>query len=57
MLQSTMKQCSPFTTEFDALVSNLLDEWHVPGMSIAIVDGERTFAKARLRNNWALYIY
>ncbi|KAE8331736.1 beta-lactamase/transpeptidase-like protein [Aspergillus sergii] len=36
---------SPFTPEFDDLVNALLAEWHVPGTSIAILDGPDTFTK------------
>lgn len=36
---------SPFTPEFDDLVNTLLAEWHVPGTSIAILDGPDTFTK------------
>jgi len=30
----------------DQLVKRLLRDWHTPGMSIAIVDGENTWLKA-----------
>ncbi|KAB8258845.1 beta-lactamase/transpeptidase-like protein [Aspergillus pseudonomiae] len=36
---------SPLTPEFDALVHVLLKKWHVPGMSVAVIDGSRTFSK------------
>ncbi|PIG83232.1 penicillin-binding protein [Aspergillus arachidicola] len=36
---------SPFTPEFDDLVNTLLAEWHVPGTSIAIINGPDTFTK------------
>ncbi|KAI4087199.1 MAG: hypothetical protein LQ344_006945 [Seirophora lacunosa] len=36
---------SPFTQEFDEYVIDLLDHWHVPGLSIAVVDGRETFSK------------
>ncbi|KAE8407917.1 beta-lactamase/transpeptidase-like protein [Aspergillus pseudonomiae] len=36
---------SPLTPEFDDLVNALLAEWHVPGTSIAIIDGPDTFTK------------
>ncbi|KAL5365786.1 beta-lactamase/transpeptidase-like protein [Aspergillus floccosus] len=38
-------QC-PFDAEFDALVENALEEWKVPGLSIAVVNNEDTFSKA-----------
>jgi hypothetical protein len=31
--------------EFDALVESILDTWHVPGLSIAIIDSEKILSK------------
>ncbi|KAL8827756.1 MAG: hypothetical protein Q9191_002995 [Dirinaria sp. TL-2023a] len=36
---------SPFDSDFDTLVNQNLKHWHVPGFSIAIVDGNATFSK------------
>ncbi|KAL8868157.1 MAG: hypothetical protein Q9174_005175, partial [Haloplaca sp. 1 TL-2023] len=36
---------SPFVRGFDEYVTQLLNDWHVPGLSIAVVDGDETFAK------------
>lgn len=36
---------TPLDETFDAFVQTLLQEWHVPGMSVAVVDGDQTFAK------------
>lgn len=36
---------NPFIPELDALVDETLDHFHVPGLSIAIIDGDETFAK------------
>lgn len=36
---------SPFTEAFDDFVDDLLQKWHVPAMSIAIVDGTVTYSK------------
>jgi hypothetical protein len=36
---------TPLDETFDAFVKILLQEWHVPGMSVAVVDGDQTFAK------------
>ena len=36
---------SPFSYSFDELVSHNLDYWHVPGISIAVVDGNETYSK------------
>lgn len=43
LLQETDR--SPFASKFDELVYHLMDHWHVPGLSIAIVDGSKTFSK------------
>ncbi|KAH0536105.1 hypothetical protein FGG08_006991 [Glutinoglossum americanum] len=31
--------------EFDGFVEREIERWHVPGLAVAVVDGERTFAK------------
>lgn len=36
---------SPFSQDFDEDVDRLLNDWHVPGLSIAVVDGNETFTK------------
>lgn len=38
---------TPLDETFDAFARRLLEEWHVPGMSVAVIDGDKTFAKAR----------
>ena len=35
----------PLDTEFDNLVNDTIANWHVPGLSIAVVSGEEVFAK------------
>ncbi|PWY64410.1 beta-lactamase/transpeptidase-like protein [Aspergillus eucalypticola CBS 122712] len=37
---------NPLTPEFDALVDELLGEWHIPGLAVSIVHGSSTYAKA-----------
>ncbi|PWY72783.1 penicillin-binding protein [Aspergillus eucalypticola CBS 122712] len=37
---------SPLDEQFKTLVQETLDHWHVPGISIAVVDGDNTWAKA-----------
>ena len=32
---------------FEALVQRTLDRWHVPGMAVAMVDGDHTWAEVR----------
>lgn len=39
---------SPFTKQFDEFVQLLLAEWHVPGLSIAVVQDGNTFSKVCL---------
>lgn len=34
-----------FTPEFDELVKEKLDRWHVPGMSIAVIQDDEVCAK------------
>lgn len=36
---------NPFSPELDALVEETLDHFHVAGLSIAVIDGNETFAK------------
>ena len=36
---------TPLGETFDAFARKLLEEWHVPGMSVAVIDGDQTFAK------------
>lgn len=42
---SSGRRKSPFTNDFDNLVYQNLDYWHVPGFSIAVVDNNETFSK------------
>ena len=44
----TESPSSPFTPAFNALVKDTLDYWHIPGLSIAIIDGNDTFTKVTL---------
>ncbi|KAL5592489.1 hypothetical protein FOBRF1_013515 [Fusarium oxysporum] len=36
---------NPLTEEFDNFVTETLDNWKVPGLSIAVIDGNEVFAK------------
>lgn len=40
------------TAEFDQMVERLMEEWHVPGLSIAVVQGDHIDEKV----NAILYI-
>lgn len=33
------------TAEFDQMVEKLMEEWHVPGLSMAVVQGDQIDAK------------
>lgn len=38
----------PFSADFDDFVEGLLKEWHAPGLAIAVVHENQTWAKVRL---------
>ncbi|PYI00681.1 beta-lactamase/transpeptidase-like protein [Aspergillus sclerotiicarbonarius CBS 121057] len=40
------QKVNPITPEFDDLVEKLLEKWKIPGLSISIVHGSSTYAKA-----------
>jgi hypothetical protein len=42
---NTVMSQSPLNIEFDKLVEELLQTWHVPGLAIAVIDGASTFSK------------
>lgn len=44
-LKNNLKTETPFTDDFGKLVTELLNEWKVPGVSIAVVDGEDVHAQ------------
>lgn len=39
--------CSLKEESFATLVQQTLDRWHVPGLAIAVVDGDHTWAEVR----------
>ena len=41
----TASMTSPLTEQFGKLVYEKLEEWHVPGMSIAIVHNDKVYAE------------
>ena len=41
------KAKDPFTNDFEALTKDIMAQWKIPGMSIAVIDGEDVFAKVR----------
>ena len=47
-LQTTSQDKSLFDSAFDAFVQATLREWHVPGLSIAVVDNGKVSSKVSL---------
>ena len=43
---------SPLDSNFDNLVQNVLDHWHVPGLAIAVVHREDTHAKVACQDGF-----
>ncbi len=39
------QRSGPFDAKFAKLVKETLDKWHVPGISIAVVDGDDMWAE------------
>lgn len=39
---------SPFSSDLDKSVVRLMNDWHVPGLAIAIVNGNETYSKVRI---------
>lgn len=37
----------PLTEEFGSYIEGLLEEWHVPGLAIGVVDGDDTYTEVR----------
>lgn len=37
-----------FTADFDAFVEDLLQYWHVPGLSLAVIEGDKVYSKVTL---------
>ena len=44
----TAQDDSPLTSDFDKLVAQTLARWHTPGISVAVVNGDKTFSKVYL---------
>lgn len=45
MVIRTIPVPSPLNTTFEKLVNSTLQKWHVPGVAIAVVDGDHTWAE------------
>ena len=48
---------APFDFEFDTLVQDTLKHLHVPGLSIAVINGNQTYAKVFLVYFLAVHIH
>lgn len=48
MVQETKPIQSPLNAEFEKFVHETLQKWHVPGMAIAVVDGEQIWAEVSI---------
>jgi hypothetical protein len=43
--ENKKEKVSPFDTDFAKLVETTLVKWNLPGVALAVVDGEETFAE------------
>lgn len=58
--QSVLKkndESGPFNDVFETLVNETLELWHVPALSIAVVDGDDTWARVCLHFNLRPVLY
>lgn len=44
-LQSSDDDSSVLSSDIGAYIEGLMKEWHVPGLSVAVVDGDKTWAE------------
>lgn len=49
--QEKTRAGNPLTEEFAAFVKEKLEKWKVPGMSLAVIDGEDVYAEVRIHNS------
>ena len=47
---------SPLTEDFRKLVVETLDEWHIPGLSIAVIDGDDIWTEVNLPSSISSYL-
>lgn len=36
---------NPLTDQFKRYVLDVLEEWHLPGLSLSVVDGDKTYSQ------------
>ena len=46
------RELSPFDAEFEALVNRTLHHYKVPGVAIAVINGNSTFARVRMLQDY-----
>jgi CubicO group peptidase (beta-lactamase class C family) len=46
--QSSAKSTSPFSDEFAQFAKETLEQWKVPGVSLAVIDGDQVYAEVSL---------
>lgn len=39
---------SPLNADFEKLVYEILDKWHIQGVAVAVVDGDETWAEVSI---------
>lgn len=49
--QPLQSEAGPFDAAFDAFVEDTLQAWHVPGLSVAVVDGGKTYSKVSVSSS------
>jgi hypothetical protein len=47
---------TPLTKEFGTFVKETLKKWKVPGMSLAVIDGEDIYAEVGAHDNLIIFI-
>jgi hypothetical protein len=50
--ENKKEKISPFDADFAKLVETTLAKWNIPGVALAVVDGEETFAEVFLENSY-----
>ena len=51
MEETSAPRTSPFSAEFEEIILQTLKEWHIPGMSIAVIDGKGTWTQVTASPN------
>lgn len=44
-IEKKKKKVSPFDADFAKLAQETLIKWHLPGVALAVIDGDETFAE------------